>query len=48
MCTSKGYGETKRDAISIGRLKQTHYDKGTEGRGSLLYVVDVQRGAVSG
>ena len=48
MCTSKGYGKSKRDAISIGRLKQTHYDKGKEGRRTLLYVVGVRRGVVSG
>ena len=44
---SKGYGKGKRDAISIGRLKQTRYDKGKEGRGTLLYVVGVQRGVAS-
>ena len=29
---SKGYGECKRDAIGIDRLKQMHYDKGKRGK----------------
>ena len=44
---SKGYGKSKTEAISISRPTQTHYDKGKVGRGTLLYVVGVQRGVVS-
>ena len=44
---SKGYyGKSKTEAISIGRPTQTHYDKGKVGRGTLLFVVGVQRGCV--
>ena len=36
------------DAIDIGRLKQTRYDKGKEGRRSMWWVtVGVQRGIAS-
>ena len=36
------------DAIDIGRLKQTRYDKGKEGRRSMWWVtVGVQRGVAS-
>ena len=47
-CMSKGYyGKSKTEAISIGRPTQTRYDKGKVGRGTLLFVVGVQRGVVS-
>jgi hypothetical protein len=36
----------QRDAISIGRLKQTCYDKGKEGRGALLCVGCAEKGCV--
>jgi hypothetical protein len=35
-----------RNAISIGRLKQTRYEKGKEGRGTLLGVGCAEKGCV--
>jgi len=43
---SKGYGKGKRDAISMGSLKQMHADEGKEGGGTLLCVGYAKKGCV--